>query len=407
MKTIAPWSSSNSVSFTRLPPESPSKSGNTDLFAGFPVTGGPQHRFIIMDFPLTMQPSPLPNLPLSDQELFHHYTTVTSFSFTNDPSVKQMWQSRFPREAQRYQFLMHALLALSATHLMRICPDQRSVHMRNALKHQQMAFRSSIPIFHDITPDNCHAIFTVAGIIALLAFALPQSSNPSTPKEPIDAMLGFFTLIRGAMTVLQTARQWIKLGGTDPSFQHNRIFKVVSLRSDMTEALDRLQQTNEQVNLSPAFREAYASAIKGLGVAFEARAALWEEQSLVFNWPVILSETFVTKLREGEPFALVILAHYGGLLDCVTSTWWSQARGGKLVEAVYQNVSIEWEALMEWPLEVIREGLQHRIDALSVQSPPPRKAQPSKHSSGSEWMELDFMGLEFDDMRFVQEIIVG
>lgn len=159
---------------------------------------------------------------LLDLELLHHYTTGTCFSLSSIPSKQQTWQIAVPREAKSHGFLLHALLAISAVNLWYVNPTKRHLYERAALNHWNLALATSIPALNEVTPYNCHALFAMSGIVSVLSFASPHSGKCGMPSDPVNDILGVFTLIRGVTTVVQNAQEWIAQGSLGALIDYSR-----------------------------------------------------------------------------------------------------------------------------------------------------------------------------------------
>ncbi|MCJ1279668.1 hypothetical protein MMC21_007492 [Puttea exsequens] len=179
------------------------------------------------DSPTSLFTAPSPNLPdtafelraplrtqmsLMDLELMHQWTTVTYMSQSNIPSKQQIWQQMVPREAQSYDFLMHGLLAIAAVQLMTLRPSRDNEYEEAARRHQNFALTKSIPHLHNITSTNCHALFVLAVIMAMLAFRFPHLSHNNSPSAPTDTIMDFFQLVRGVRAVIESSAEWVVEG---------------------------------------------------------------------------------------------------------------------------------------------------------------------------------------------------
>ena len=213
---------------------------------------------------------------------------------------------------------------------------------------------SSIVDFVDINPNNCHALFGTAGIIAILAFAL-QSPFATVPSSPVDDIADLFTLVRGIKTVLRsTCFDWIVEGKFKALLDYNWHPVVKPLQDDIRAAFDRLAELNMTAVRSPDLRETYTAASQSLQRAFATYSVINEEKTLVFRWAIDVPDLYLSLMKRREPLALVILAHYGLLLHSINGIWWSEGRGARLIEAIFQNLPPIWQTELQWPRDVIQ-----------------------------------------------------
>ena len=312
-----------------------------------------------IEAPLGLQIPMTSQLSLLDLELMHHYSTVTCFAISSIPAKHPTWQIAIPREALIYHFLMHALLAVSAAHLMRIRPSKRHIYEEAATRHRNLALTSSIPFLNNINPINCHALFALSNIVSVLSLIFPHPSPPSgsgLPSDPLDTTLEFFTVIRGVKTVLSSAQEWIAQGPFATFTEHNWDPSLAPLASDVIAAFERLDKRVEETVEEPALCEVYAGAIQRLKVAFQTDEVIRDEPGLVFIWPVVVPERYVAELSNRTPMALAILGHYAVLLHSNNGPWWLEGRGRLLLEAVCQVLPSEWLSAVDWPRKTVEKN---------------------------------------------------
>ena len=312
-----------------------------------------------VEAPLSLQIPIRSQLSLLDLELMHHYSTITCFEISRIPAKQSTWQISVPREALTYPFLMHALLAVSAAHLMHIRPSRQHIYEEAATKHQNLALTSSIPFLNNITPINCHALFALSNIVSVLSLVFPHPSAPplsGLPSDPLDTILEFFTVIRGVKTVLSSAEEWIAQGPLATFTQHNWEPSLAPLADDVKAAFECLERRVEEAADEPVLCEAYARAIQRLKVAFQTDELIRDEPGLAFIWPVVVPEGYMMGLRNRTPMALAILGHYAVLLHSSNGPWWLEGRGRLLLEAVCQVLPSEWLSAVDWPQETIEKS---------------------------------------------------
>ena len=325
------------------------------------------------------------HLSLLDLELMHHYSTVTCFEISKMPAKRSTWQIAVPREALTYQFLMHALLAISAVHLMHLCPSKQHIYEEAATRHRNRALTTSIPFLNNITPTNCHALFALSNIVSLLSLIFPHQSLPSgsgLPSDPLDTTLEFFTVIRGVKTVLSSAQEWIAQGPLATFTQHNWEPSLVPLADRVRAAFECLERRVEETAEEPALCEAYTGAIQRLKVAFQTDEVIRDEPGLAFIWPVVVPERYVVKLSNRTPMALAILGHYAVLLHSTDGPWWLEGRGRFLLEAVCQALPSEWLSAVDWPRETMEKNSEFTFLPTPSNLPSPRSSPSDKGQWG-------------------------
>ena len=298
---------------------------------------------------------------LQDLELFHHYTTVVCFSISDEDSKQQVWRDVVSREALKYKFLMHAILAVAALPLTWKHPDRSDIYRKAARTHQTMALRSSLPHFARITPANCDALFALANIIGVLAFAFPHDTPSGLQLDPLDHILDFFMIIRGIKTVLGSASEWIVSGPLAELFRRDWLPTKASLPEDVESSFDGLVTRNLEAVEKVENQQWYSVVIEDLRTTFQTSKVIFQEPGMVFVWPVRLPEQYSMALRkaliEREPMALAILAHYAVLLHSTSGLWWwVQDQGRQLIERIRLVIPTDWLPLVTWPTKALHDN---------------------------------------------------
>ncbi|OBA27231.1 hypothetical protein HANVADRAFT_52522 [Hanseniaspora valbyensis NRRL Y-1626] len=155
----------------------------------------------------------IPGLNLVDLKLFHHYMTLVSTTIVDSGICvsSSIWKSYIPDLSFQFPFLMHAILAFSATHLSRTQQGLEEIvatHRLDCLKLLKDAVL-------EITPENTDALVGSAIILIMdsLANAVPaqQQQNNGGKDEKgssADSGIGDFTTsawifhVKGAATIL-------------------------------------------------------------------------------------------------------------------------------------------------------------------------------------------------------------
>ena len=302
-----------------------------------------------------------------DVELLHNYTTATCFSLSTDPSKQQIWQVAVPREAASHEFLLHALLAISAVNLCYVKPTQRHLYERAALRHRNLALITSIPALNEVTADNCHALFAMSSIISVLCFVLPYDAQLVTLSDPVNDIVSVSKLICGVKTVLHSAREWVALGSLGGLLNYNWDPTTLALPEEARLAFEKLFDINNREIRDGSIRDLYSATIQDLKHAFEIHTVVMGEPGLVFTWLVVVQASYVAQLERKEPMALVILAHYAVLLHTSKGQWWLEGRGADLVHVIHQLLPPEWLSAIAWPREAVTTSGEWKMGSFPLQ----------------------------------------
>lgn len=174
------------------------------------------HKLRSPDIPFLLQlqgDQLIPGLNLVDLKLFHHYLKTVSTTIVDSGICvsSSIWSSDIPELSFQFPFLMHAILAFSATHLSRTQTDLEEIvatHRLDCLKLLKDAVL-------EITPENTDALVASAIILIMdsLANAVPAQQHQNDSKSdqnnnPAGGGIGDFTTsawifhVKGAATIL-------------------------------------------------------------------------------------------------------------------------------------------------------------------------------------------------------------
>ncbi|KAK2042380.1 fungal Zn binuclear cluster domain-containing protein [Colletotrichum somersetense] len=259
---------------------------------------------------------------ISDLELMHHYTSVSYQTFSHSSVGQKTLQYDVPREALSYPFLLHQILAFSAYHLAYLQPECRHAYLMQAAQHQNDAINGMRgTLLGTISSANCNALFASSIFLTLSAFATYPSYEKHNPSFcPIDSILDIFTLTDGMSVILRTSDEDLRKGPLREIFIRGAGDATpTTVEATLQPLFDRLPSLGTQlaeigalehegkytiVNAIIALSKCIAkvSTVNAMSAPVEFRA--------VFLWPIMMSTDYLDSLRQRQPAALVVLAHY-------------------------------------------------------------------------------------------------
>lgn len=268
-----------------------------------------------------------------------------------------------PEIAFSHPFLLHGLLSITALHRARLQSDPASSLWAEASFHHQSALSLFRLALLNITAENCDACFAFSSFLFVYAWASSGGTGDlfftdTSGLEEDGAPIDWFQLLRGAFTLLITF--WANMekgplspilklweGPEEPPAQTSREddAKFSSLIGVWNSSPDNL--TADEVN---ALNEALALLRRVYGQLpyFDTRVCAI---AATFSWPVQVPDAYVEMVKQRKPEALVLLAHYCLLLNRVNNFWWIQGMSRHLLENIHQNIGVEWEVWIGWPLQ--------------------------------------------------------
>lgn len=300
--------------------------------------------------PKLLQLSPKVNLNLVELKLFHHYCTkVWPTIISAGISGPDVWGTYIPELAFDYPFLMHSLLAFSATHLSRTesgLDNYVSSHRLDALKLLREAVLN-------ISDENTDALVASALILIMDSLANSSSSSPTNVNTMSPSAWIFH--VKGAVTILTAV--W-------PLPAKSKFVDLISVDlSDLGDVFNREDGTiSELVCFDETISDLYPVEIDSpylITLAYLDKLHREKNQLdfilRVFAFPALLDKTFLALLMTGDLGAMRIMRSYYKLLRGFTTE-------------VKDKV---------WFLEGVSQALPSDVDS---------------YSGGGQHMMLDFLG---------------
>lgn len=254
------------------------------------------------------------NLNLIDLKLFHHYCTKVWQSITaSGISSLEVWRTDIPDLAFEYPFLMHSLLAFSATHMSRTEPGLEQYVSR----HRLDALRLLREAVLNISEDNTDALVASALILIMDSLANASTANPANPNSMSPSAWIFH--VKGAATILTAV--W-------PLTEKSRFYNLISV--DLSDLGDVVNQENGTITELVCFDESIADLYPVeidspylITLAYLDKLNREKNQSdfilRVFAFPALLDKTFLALLMTGDPGAMRIMRSYYKLLRGFTT----------------------------------------------------------------------------------------
>ncbi|CAH6721026.1 sterol uptake control protein 2 [[Candida] jaroonii] len=293
--------------------------------AGGESTGGPS---LSANIPNAFDPGlGSSNLNMLDLRLMFHYTSIVASTITGAGiSDTNIWNYDIPMLAFDHPFLMHSILAFSATHLSRTEKglDQCVTY------HRGDALRLLREAVLNINSDNTDAL--VASALILIMDSLANASLPSsTSPKSLPASAWIFH-VKGAATILTAV--W-------PLTETSRFYKFISVDlGDLGDIINRrINLNNDSLNddgnskfltdlechdndiadLFPvAIDSPYLITLAYLNKLHKER---YKSDFIlrIFAFPALLDKSFLSLLMNGDIKSMRIMRSYYKLLRSFTS----------------------------------------------------------------------------------------
>lgn len=325
----------------------------------------------------------------------HHYTWNTSQTISDDPTVKEKWQTHVPRHALQFGPLMDGIFAISALHLAYLettgtTPYTSTASNFPSIGHRKLvevariykarALESYIPIMtqeNGVSQENCQGIFVFSILLGAICFALIRwdSAHPDTDIEAddcdqgtiIDSVTDVFSLLDGTVAVAVRARPWLRSGDFKPLIGLREYpgdivgAEPMSLGNiHILEALDELTVAvqSSACSIPSIDTPACLATIPSLAALFATSPSSPHDAieivlGTLFAWPVLNAQKLVQLYRQRDNFALILLAFYGAALSRVSHVWFLEGVGQRLVGSISEMLG---PGLRSW-ISVPAEGI--------------------------------------------------
>lgn len=274
--------------------------------------------------------------------------------------MKHFWQTLIVEEALRTPFLMHGIFGISALHL-GITQElpQKAFWLDLAMAHKGEALREFVENIFNISPLNAKAMFSLSGLIVGYAFGAAFTGLSDADQPSLDGLIDIFYLCRGVQDIVNTASSFLRQSDFAPVFSRQSL--SVAIPSDAEVSLNNMEALNTSFGEQPNHDlQSYAksiSALKELSAQVYSRPV---SMTLAGGFPIMSPVSYIEKLKNREPFSLVVLSHYCAFLHLSRENWFLQSWGSCLLRDVSLLLEPDWRQYIEWPMHEVfgKDGIE-------------------------------------------------
>ncbi|CAD0082686.1 unnamed protein product [Aureobasidium vineae] len=248
--------------------------------------------------------------------LMHNWSTNAYKSLRQHSDETHLWQVVVPELALSHEYLLNALLALSARQISFEDPSWDWA----ALEYEGRALSEFQHVLGALDSSNCEAIFACS--ILIMVFSLAQSHWQHS-RQLSDALVDILELrqfISGVGLVHRNYSDLLHLSSFGTLFNQHT-----------PSNLDSGNGTG--VPLPDMCRKSHSDAISYLQHAMSSYCT-GGIMSEIMTWPATLGDEYMSLIEARDSLALAILAHYGVIIHLLRDRWWAADAGKRLVLAI-------------------------------------------------------------------------
>lgn len=286
---------------------------------------------------------------LLELKLMHHFTARTCLTFSDTLEQNNAWQVDIPTIAYDAQYLMDAILAVSALHMRVMHPDDQSLirashgYMASALSQYSTLLKQGL------SELNSEALFSTAALIAFQSSASRLFDDEGLYTLP----LAWFHSFQGVKTVVMASWQWLRTS--------DKIYPIINSQpalfldldperklffAPLLDGLDEhLENFPESMRLET--KQAYVHAVAFLNWAHKQPV-----RNRILGFAATVSKRFVDLIGQYDPRSLVIAACFFGLTRMIDDVWWLQGIAKREVNGIFSLLPAEWWPRMQWPIKI-------------------------------------------------------
>jgi hypothetical protein len=325
--------------------------------------------------------------PQLELQLMHHFVSVVGLSFPSSSLqlARGLWTVDAVRVAFQHDFLLNAIFAIAALHLLRGLPDSPrfmdNVQMQAASMTQpgidldsgqlakvhsfylDLAVKQQREAVTAITPDNANALVFAAVLISYQGLKL-LPRNPGEITQPYSPPFQWLRMAKGIFDVSGIAGRigvpepvvpyMLRVSG-EPDFADHDAFFDPAHCERFRYLLDF--DPDSEMDDDAENRRAYEKAVAYIGRmahAIESKELPRVVFRFVLGFGILTPSKFIACVEAGRPRSLAILAHYFALSKWVDDHWIFAGLADREVAGIHSLLPPSWQHTLDWPLQVLK-----------------------------------------------------
>ncbi|KAJ5360705.1 hypothetical protein N7517_009896 [Penicillium concentricum] len=276
-------------------------------------------------------------------ELAHNLSSHAMDAFNRQKSFSSISFQDILRHGLSAPYLMNELLSLSALHLSITRPEQRTFYRHHSTQLQSYALSSFNSSSSQINDENYVSIFLFAGILGLHMLCETLVYRDNDFESFLDQFVQYTILHHGVRTVAGggALKPLLELGERIPSAD-------AGLGPVCQVLLDRIKGLGHDDTTTRTYQQAIQS-LQSVITVMDSQIPGETSLDVLIAWPVLVSRDYIDLVSQRKREALVILAHFGALVDTHKQSWIFCDGGKYLVDSISQYLGPQWEEWLHWP----------------------------------------------------------
>ena len=251
-----------------------------------------------------------------------------------------------------YEFVMHALLAMSALHLSFLRAPNKSYAVAATQHHLQTLelLRVAPPALNQ---QHADAFLSANMLMAIYVYACPLVVGNMLLKAPT-----WIPVFRDCVNITLGFWNWVRQGELAPLFLRRKAdqSRYAGEITEFPSLLFGLSQRGAPGELDPEELEdghvlgIYRDATELLRASWDQFWSFNPSRASAFKWPSHISDDFTRFIEEQRPRALVLLAHHCVMTEFLDDRfWWIKGRGVDEIRRIEAVLEEKWKRWLDWP----------------------------------------------------------
>ncbi|KAG8625869.1 hypothetical protein KVT40_006270 [Elsinoe batatas] len=291
-----------------------------------------------------------------DLELMRQWCTKTHLSAVRVETDIPVWLGSATDIAFNHNFVMDMILALSSLQLGAEHEDRKisSHYVKRALQYQDAAMSAARTAASNASTENYDALYLFS--VLNMAFSMVSPQLSSAPNDvPVTSIQGVLVSFQQVMIITQLVR----------SGQGHIENSPFAAKNTLTPMVDEWQQASKKKLSQPICElRAMAEAEIRAGNVQNARAkahrdavdwlfrSIDEEPIMCLALLAWAGWSFVEDIEDDNESALMILLHWGVVLNEMKLAWWARFVSTRVVDDISHKLKgrkgSEWDSALQW-----------------------------------------------------------